>query len=1610
MFACYANKLFLVKSGGGKWSYTGTTPTCAATYDGSTVTGYYADGQATTQNGSDTWSSRGNRISVGCGYSTVNYVYMGNIYAIRLYSNALTADQIAYNANLDKVRFEDVEPSSLTWPDGYRWSTEDARLEIRLNFVPAEGGSISATVDGEAVTEFPVWTTNGAAVAVSATGPEGTIFASWIGNAGGIAEAALSESTLAFKVSSEPVTLTANFRQSGATHTWRGTTSALASVHENWAEGIAPYPGDAIVLDADSGDLTWDIDNVTLASWTQTEGYTGTVTFATGVVGAKAKGVAQTVHGVLSADGATRELVVTGAITLNGGTWKQKATPAMANTDATWIDGRGVYRLIARAGGAFSVGENVTISGYGAGFQASQGPGYSGGGRGSSHGGCGGGIWANAHSYLGNTYGSIRAPVTQGSGGGGVGGGAVELSAGGAFTHNGVIQANGTSASHYTAAGGSVFITAATLSGSGSIQAKPAIATNSAQGGGGRIALVLTGDGANFDSFTGETICYGEHVTSNAGTVYKETPVDKADGGVLQLRGSGSTNPSCRGLYTLLKGGEDDNFDFAKIIVTNKVNLGIGTDATVRAKTMEFQSAGNYLTLVGGTLVVPNGYTFTNVTMRNEFYNSGISTFDGAAGTNTLAKGVTFTMEREITFGGTFRMLSGSTVNHTYNGDTDAGYRANFSAENFLLDNGATITVDSAGFNKSKGPGAPTVDGYTARSGSHGGLAHDVGGIKAYGSITRPVTLGSGGQYSAGSGATHIRVKGLTTVNGTITASANNWYYSGAAGSIWLETGRLQGASTGQITANGCHKGYDNSYYGSGGGRVAVTLTAADADFSDYLGVIQANGARYNNGSTFYMSGSGTVYLRKGGEAENEGTLIIDSPTGDFVNTDNYTDISDAMTECLVGHVVITNGGNLRASKGGELQVRKSFTNASRFQGTRTNGEAGDDDTAAGAVAFVDNTVEAVVTGTNSFMCLKCNAPGKTVRFGAAADSQVIIPSEGSLTVTGEEETPVYLRGLADGTAWLLDFHGKAAAVYADVKDSDASSGSKVSVDDTNVDSGNNLNWGFVTITPGETITWLGSLDNSWATADNWDKGRAPVDTDVIVISDQAVCTPALGEAVTLNRLEIPAGKTLRLSGFSLTVTNGLDCAGTLACSGTETITLSGAVTLKNFTAANSTLVLADTAAQTADLGGQSYHRITVGGPAPSLTLTDGFTADYFTCIRNDAAFDLVFAVGKTVTVGQLELNGVIEVDSEAAAGMSLSSTDSGNAWKLNVTGKAYVIGVKVRCSNAIGLRVAAYEPSVNDGNNVNWLFGVKESVWQGAAGANWSEAANWVDGKVPDGETRVLFSSDATVTIDTDGLFLMQLEIENATVNLQGAHTLTVASLLDILDGGTLNQASSGNVVRVTGSAYVRSGGVWTHSENGKAAANNDLGYGVSGIIDGDFMIEQGGKVTAYGKGFYPGRGPGTQSSASYGGKLAASSKPCYGSIFTPVSLGSGGGADHSAQAGGRIHLQVGGTLTVAGEIDADGKISGYYNSSGGSIWIDCGTLSGAGEVHANGADITGSYDAGCGGRVAVYQRAATDFAAFTGKITAYGGLTAMWRERIPIVPPVRCICSRRE
>ena len=52
------------------------------------------------------------------------------MHAIRFYDRKLTADEVAFNANVDQVRFNEVDPATLTWPAGISYNAESARLEV----------------------------------------------------------------------------------------------------------------------------------------------------------------------------------------------------------------------------------------------------------------------------------------------------------------------------------------------------------------------------------------------------------------------------------------------------------------------------------------------------------------------------------------------------------------------------------------------------------------------------------------------------------------------------------------------------------------------------------------------------------------------------------------------------------------------------------------------------------------------------------------------------------------------------------------------------------------------------------------------------------------------------------------------------------------------------------------------------------------------------------------------------------------------------------------------------------------------------------------------------------------------------------------------------------------------------------------------------------------------------------------------------------------------------------------------------------------------------------------------------------------------------------------
>lgn len=142
------------------------------------------------------------------------------------------------------------------------------------------------------------------------------------------------------------------------------------------------------------------------------------------------------------------------------------------------------------------VDETSHISADGAGYQGGEGPGYSDTNAGSSHGGLG----EAAGGVAALPYGNERTPTTFGSGGvpgeyddGARGGGAIRIDVAETLLLDGKISANAYDLNVNGASGGSVYITAHILQGTGSITAKGgnsrAPYTFKGAGGGGRVAV-----------------------------------------------------------------------------------------------------------------------------------------------------------------------------------------------------------------------------------------------------------------------------------------------------------------------------------------------------------------------------------------------------------------------------------------------------------------------------------------------------------------------------------------------------------------------------------------------------------------------------------------------------------------------------------------------------------------------------------------------------------------------------------------------------------------------------------------------------------------------------------------------------------------------------------------------------------------------------------------------------------------------------------------------------------------------------------------------------------------------------------------------------------------
>jgi hypothetical protein len=274
------------------------------------------------------------------------------------------------------------------------------------------------------------------------------------------------------------------------------------------------------------------------------------------------------------------------------------------------------------------------------------------------------------------------------------------------------------------------------------------------------------------------------------------------------------------------------------------------------------------LLLGGGTMArAQKNVTFTS----NTTIGASNTTYDGD---NVTVSGCTVTIDGTHPFNSLHVTKSGI-VTH------DAGLAGgmNLTVGNVTIDAGSYITAAGQGNPGGQGAGAGGNDNsgnYGGGGGSYGGVGHATSGAAGgvvYGSIKKPIDLGSGGGTgfgganpgSAGGGAIQLTVGGTLTVNGFLSAdgSAGSRGGGGSGGSLYLTAGTLTGS--GAITARG--GGYTGNNGGAGGGgRIALYYGA-----NSFVGLMGAYGGNCDYG----WAGAGTLFLQQ--TAQTQGDLFVDN-------------------------------------------------------------------------------------------------------------------------------------------------------------------------------------------------------------------------------------------------------------------------------------------------------------------------------------------------------------------------------------------------------------------------------------------------------------------------------------------------------------------------------------------------------------------------------------------------------------------------------------------------------------------------------------------------------------------------------------------------------------
>ena len=619
--------------------------------------------------------------------------------------------------------------------------------------------------------------------------------------------------------------------------TWVATANGNASDGANWIPAGPPTASDHILFDGNFSNARcyWDASAThAVASWVQAESFTGTVEL-------------QTTY----EDGAFPALAIAGDCTVNGGLITQRPNSSAQS-----------FRLSATIGGDFTLAADKQVTATGKGYAT----GYPSGVPAGTHGG--------SVTNWAQVYGDFRNPVDIGAGGGSsglTGGGAIRLAVTGAATVNGKILARPSASDkeyHVFGAGGSIYLSAASIEGSGEISASGygSQSGGRAGGGGGRVALYVTGeDSMSFplSKVTATGTVGAWNTSGGAGTVFVKTR--NQTNGTLVVDDVTVTST-----------------EYRQHLHTRHAATPIPSGETWTLDELRFRNSGILVVPEGTTLNIPlAAISSTSDRTAGILYEGGTIHFTDvqSGGPYALAGKWVFQASTPYTFDGDVTVSGGAAIG----GLSMSGTFDDFATCDVTVDGNLTVASDGWLYADSAGL-ASGASGFTTGPARHGGQMAGSSGNICYDSVFAPClpavnSVLSHEKESPGGGVLKLTVNGALTLDGKATAEGPVRYKgAGSGGTINITAQTLSGS--GSISASGTAGAiaWDEAYNGAGG-RIAVRVTGENVGTSGVWTKIYARGVATNQVNTANARNqncsAGTIYLQGKSDGEKGGTIYV---------------------------------------------------------------------------------------------------------------------------------------------------------------------------------------------------------------------------------------------------------------------------------------------------------------------------------------------------------------------------------------------------------------------------------------------------------------------------------------------------------------------------------------------------------------------------------------------------------------------------------------------------------------------------------------------------------------------------------------------------------------